>query len=180
VNRGTMLAELIQIATLIIWDEAPMTHRHCFEALDRTMRDILSEQTPSNAILPFGGKIVVLGGDFRQILPVVRKGSRSSIVNASIMNLKLWQHVVLLKLCTNMRLLGPSLEENDRNDLISFGKWVLSIGDGTLPTEKRTGDREPTWITIPDDLLVQTNNDKIAAIVSEVYPDFFMNYDKPT
>jgi hypothetical protein len=74
----------------------------------------------------------------------------------------------------------PSLEENDRNDLISFGKWVLSIDDGTLPTEKRTGGREPTWITIPDDLLVQTNNDKIAAIVSEVYPDFFMNYDKPT
>jgi hypothetical protein len=180
VNRGTMLAELIQIATLIIWDEAPMTHRRCFEALDRTMRDILSEQTPSNAILPFGGKIVVLGGDFRQILPVVRKGSRSSIVNASITNSKLWQHVVLLKLCTNMRLLGPSLEENDRNDLISFGKWVLSIGDGTLPAEKRTGDREPTWITIPDDLLVQTNNDKIAAIVSEVYLDFFMNYDKPT
>jgi ATP-dependent DNA helicase PIF1 len=28
---------------LIVWDEAPMTHRHCFEALDRTMRDILSE-----------------------------------------------------------------------------------------------------------------------------------------
>ena len=55
-----------------------------------------------------------------------------------------------------------------------------SIGDGTLAAEKRTGDREPTWITIPDDLLVQTNNDKIAAIVSEVYPDFFMNYDKPT
>jgi hypothetical protein len=42
VNRGTMLAELIKIATLIIWDEAPMTHRRCFEALDRTMRDILS------------------------------------------------------------------------------------------------------------------------------------------
>jgi hypothetical protein len=36
----------------------------------------------------------------------------------------------------NMRLLGPSLEENDRNDLISFGKWVLSIGDGTLPAKK--------------------------------------------
>jgi hypothetical protein len=85
-----MLAELIQIATLIIWDEAPMTHHRCFEALDRTMRDILSEQTPSNAILSFGGKIVVLGGNFRQILPVVRKGSRSSIVNASITNSKLW------------------------------------------------------------------------------------------
>jgi len=26
VKRGTMLAELIQLAALIIWDEAPMTH----------------------------------------------------------------------------------------------------------------------------------------------------------
>jgi hypothetical protein len=80
VKRGTMLAELIQMAALIIWDEAPMTHRRCFEALDRTMRDILSEKKPSNAMLPFGGKPVVLGGDFRQILPVVRKGSRSAVV----------------------------------------------------------------------------------------------------
>jgi hypothetical protein len=32
-----MLAELIKVSTLIIWDEAPMTHRHCFEALDRTL-----------------------------------------------------------------------------------------------------------------------------------------------
>jgi ATP-dependent DNA helicase PIF1 len=30
----------------------------------------------------FGGKIVVLGGDFRQILPVVPKGGRKDIVNA--------------------------------------------------------------------------------------------------
>jgi hypothetical protein len=60
-----MLAELIKVSTLIIWDEAPMTHRHCFEALDRTLRDILSEKQPGNAIIPFGGKLVVLGGDFR-------------------------------------------------------------------------------------------------------------------
>jgi hypothetical protein len=44
VKRGTMLAELIQMAALIIWDEAPMTHHRCFEAFDRTMRDILSEK----------------------------------------------------------------------------------------------------------------------------------------
>jgi hypothetical protein len=37
IKRGTMLAELLQVAALIIWDEAPMTHRHCFEALDTTM-----------------------------------------------------------------------------------------------------------------------------------------------
>ena len=72
VKRGTMLAELIQVVSLVIWDEAPMTNWCCFEALDRTMKDILSEHKPGNAMLPFGGKPVVLGGDFRQILPVVR------------------------------------------------------------------------------------------------------------
>ncbi|KAG2633546.1 hypothetical protein PVAP13_2NG263703 [Panicum virgatum] len=124
VKRGTMLAELIQVAALIIWDEAPMTHRRCFEALDRTMRDILSEHNPANALLPFGGMPVVLGRDFRQILPVVRKGSRSTIVAASITNSKLWQHVVLLKLHTNMRLLNPTLEGNQRDELEQFSKWV--------------------------------------------------------
>jgi hypothetical protein len=124
VKRCTMLAELIQIAALIIWDEAPMTNRRCFEALDRTMRDILSEHIPRNALLPFGGKLVVLGGDFRQILPVVRKGTRSSIVGASITNSKLWQHVVLLKLHINMRLQNPALVGNQRDELDKFSKWV--------------------------------------------------------
>jgi hypothetical protein len=74
------------------------------------MRDILFEKKPINAMLSFGGKPAVLGGDFRQILPVVRKGSRSVVVGASITNSKLWQHVVLLKLHTNMRLQNPMLQ----------------------------------------------------------------------
>nr|XP_043639179.1 ATP-dependent DNA helicase PIF1-like [Erigeron canadensis] len=41
---------------LIIWDEAPMMHRHCFETLDRTLRDILSTTSSSCADKPFGGK----------------------------------------------------------------------------------------------------------------------------
>ncbi|XP_031124261.1 uncharacterized protein LOC116026976 [Ipomoea triloba] len=42
INQGSQLAELIVHAKLIIWDEAPMMHKHCFEALDKTMRDLLS------------------------------------------------------------------------------------------------------------------------------------------
>jgi ATP-dependent DNA helicase PIF1 len=34
------LAALIRRARLIIWDEAPMMHKHCFEAVDRTLKDI--------------------------------------------------------------------------------------------------------------------------------------------
>ncbi|XP_031127480.1 uncharacterized protein LOC116029569 [Ipomoea triloba] len=40
-SSGSQLAELIVQAKLIIWDEAPMIHKHCFEALDKTMRDLL-------------------------------------------------------------------------------------------------------------------------------------------
>lgn len=119
-----MLAELLTEASLIIWDEAPMTHRRCFEALDRTLRDILSETCPANSIIPFGEKPVVLGGDFRQILPVIPKGSRQSIVNASITNSELWKHVTILTLNINMRLLNPILPESERKDIYDFSQWV--------------------------------------------------------
>jgi len=143
------------------------------------MRDILSEHNPMNAILPFGGKPIVLGGDFRQILPVVRKGSRSSIINASITNSRLWQHVSVLKLQTNMRLLNPSLSGNEREELEQFSNWVLDIGDGNVPAQRKGEEREASWITIPDDLLIHTDGDKIIALVSEVYPNLLVNYKNP-
>ncbi|POM79144.1 Helitron helicase-like protein [Phytophthora palmivora] len=46
-------AELIRKASLIIWDEAPMMHRACFEAVDRSFRDIMK-----NELEPFGGKVM--------------------------------------------------------------------------------------------------------------------------
>jgi ATP-dependent DNA helicase PIF1 len=56
-----------------------MTKRHAIEALDISLCDILDKED-----LPFGGKIVVFGGDVRQALPVVREGSRAQIVVASL------------------------------------------------------------------------------------------------
>ena len=42
--QGSQLAELLNQTNLIIWDEAPMAHKFCFEALDQTLRDILKEK----------------------------------------------------------------------------------------------------------------------------------------
>ena len=50
---------------------------------------------------PFGGKCVVLGGDFRHILPVIQKGSRQDIVTATINSSYLWDYCKILKLKTN-------------------------------------------------------------------------------
>ncbi|XP_057465712.1 uncharacterized protein LOC130755327 [Actinidia eriantha] len=71
-------AELFRETKLIIWDEVPMQHRYCVETVDRTLKDICDN------INPFGGITVVLGGDFRQVLPVIPKGVREQIVAASL------------------------------------------------------------------------------------------------
>ncbi|XP_076926473.1 uncharacterized protein LOC143589660 [Bidens hawaiensis] len=70
IDPGTDEAQLLEKTKLIIWDEAPMAHKHGFQALDGSLKDVLS----SNFL--FGGKVIVFGGDFRQILPVVQKGTR--------------------------------------------------------------------------------------------------------
>ncbi|XP_031116779.1 uncharacterized protein LOC116020446 [Ipomoea triloba] len=91
ISQGSQLAELLIQAKLIIWDEAPMMHKHCFEALDKTMRDLMRYSDPHSVHKTFGGKTVLLGGDFRQILPVVPKGSRQDIVSAAINSSYLWE-----------------------------------------------------------------------------------------
>jgi len=58
------VAELARKVDLIIWDEASMMHHRAFEAVDRTLHDLmqLDDAQATNKI--FSGKIVVLGGDF--------------------------------------------------------------------------------------------------------------------
>jgi len=80
------VAELVCKANLIIWDEAPMMHRRAFEAVDQTLRDLMQLDDIEATKKIFGGKTVVLGGDFRQILPVVPKGRREDIVSASLLD----------------------------------------------------------------------------------------------
>ncbi|XP_019151941.1 PREDICTED: uncharacterized protein LOC109148663 [Ipomoea nil] len=65
ISQGSDLCELIIMNKLIIWDEALMTHKYCFEVLDKTMRDILRFTILGSDQKTVCGKTVVLGGDFR-------------------------------------------------------------------------------------------------------------------
>nr|GFC79619.1 DNA helicase [Tanacetum cinerariifolium] len=56
ITKNTQLGKLLADTDLIIWDEAPMINRHCFEALDMSLRDIADR--PSSL---FGEKSVLLG-----------------------------------------------------------------------------------------------------------------------
>lgn len=55
-------------ARVIIIDEVSMLHRDVLHFIDRTLQDL---QPRDERKQPFGGKIVVIGGDFKQLLPVV-------------------------------------------------------------------------------------------------------------
>ncbi|XP_016164767.1 uncharacterized protein LOC107607313 [Arachis ipaensis] len=77
-------AILLLKAKLIIWDEAPMVSRYYYEALDKCFGDIIRFSPTYNKNLPFGGKVVVLGGDFRQMFPVIPRGSRQDIVHSTV------------------------------------------------------------------------------------------------
>jgi hypothetical protein len=180
VSRGTMLSELIELTSLVIWDEALMANRKCFEALDRTFRDIEKVKNPEAAHIPFGGKVVVLGGDLRQILPVVEGGSKEEVIAATIIRSHLWSHVEILSLKQNMRLLSSPSDPCQQQEVAAFSRWILNIGEGKVPATAKEGDNEPTWITIPDDLLLVAGEDRLAAVVHSVYPNFETRYRDPT
>ncbi|XP_028799355.1 uncharacterized protein LOC114754711 [Neltuma alba] len=164
IKQNSALANLIKSTKLIIWDEAPMVQRYCIEAFDRTLKDIMH----SNA--PFGGKCIVMGGDFRQILPVIPKGTRATIVNASINSSYLWNHCRILKLTKNMRLTSTAIPSH-KEKLEWFSNWLLHIGDGKLG-ESSDGVAE---VEIPKELLLTNYNNPLHAIVDSIYTNLLHN-----
>ena len=159
------LAKMIQKATIIIWDEAVMTHKHVFMAVDRTLRDIMSQKNSDLKLIPFGNKIILFGGDFRQVLPVVKRGNRSAIVQSCLNKAPFWKHVNKCKLTENMRIksasnnLGqdPSILERFSNYLISIGEGLESnienskyIDEINLPMGKNMDENELIKLVYPD------------------------------
>ncbi|XP_022040970.1 ATP-dependent DNA helicase PIF2-like [Helianthus annuus] len=165
IEPNTELGDLIKRATLIIWDEAPMTHKHCFEALDRTMRDISCSSQPNMQSKPFGGKVILFGGDFRQILPVIPKGTITMIVNAYLNSSYIWRHYQVLKL-TEIMGLRVGCHEADLKEIKEVGERILKLGDGLLG-EGNDGEID---IEIPDDLLIHDQVNPISSLISFIYP----------
>ncbi|CAH9122206.1 unnamed protein product, partial [Cuscuta epithymum] len=175
IKQGSHLAELIIKSKLIIWDEAPMAHKHCFEAVDRTFRDILRFSRGDSLERPFGGKVVVFGGDFRQILPVIPKATRQQVVQATINASYLWQFCRVLTLTKNMRLQSGAAD-CDVNAIKQFSDWTLKVGNATIGNVIDGDD----VVDIPDDMLIATTGDPLASIVESTYPSLLENMSDPT
>ncbi|XP_074291351.1 uncharacterized protein LOC141618142 [Silene latifolia] len=114
-----------------------MTNKFRVEALDKSLRDVMRFHNPQYADQPFGGKVVVFGRDFRQILHVVPKGSRQDIVHAALNSSYLWHSCTVLKLTKNMRLQSASSssgadEFQQRAILAPTNEIVVKVNDYVL------------------------------------------------
>ncbi|KAG2679258.1 hypothetical protein I3760_11G043200, partial [Carya illinoinensis] len=118
---------------LIIWDEAPMSKKESIEALDKMLKDI------NDSELSFGGKVIVFGGDFRQILPVVPKGTRQQQIDASLVSSYIWPKLTKIHLTKNMRArLDPD-----------FSRYILDLGNGLPPVTINEHVKIRTAMLIP-------------------------------
>ena len=118
---------------------------HC---IDRLMRDIMGND------VPFGGKPFLLGGDFRQTLPIVRRGNASQILEQCILSSALWSDFTVFHLSGNQRV-RPNEQE--------FSEWLLKLGNDELP--KKMSDPFKGCIEIPLQCLSPGD------VVSEIFPD---------
>jgi len=123
------------------------------DCVDRKLRDLTATDKP------FGGKVVLFGGDFRQVLPVLRHAERAKIVRMTIKRWKEWRKVRQLQLLDNMcvRRVYDDPASADR-----FAAWLLRVGDG-----RETTVQDTDLIRVPSDMIVHS----IAELVNSVFPD---------
>nr|GFA85790.1 DNA helicase [Tanacetum cinerariifolium] len=164
VQLKSQLADLLRETDLIIWDEVPMSDRHCFEALDRSLKDILN-----NSNTMFGGKSIILGEDFRQTLPVKKKGSKIEIIDASITSSYLWPCFKTYILKENMRLAQPHMTEHEKEQKKTFSVWFLNIGDGTIGTCTKSDTEDSATVQIPHELCIQESDTALTELINFIY-----------
>ncbi|XP_049310663.1 ATP-dependent DNA helicase pif1-like [Bactrocera dorsalis] len=136
-----------------------MPHKKSVEALDRTLQDLRSNDQQI-----FGGALILLAGDFRQILPVIPRSTPADELKACLKSSYLWRHVKILNLTTNVRV---QIQNDPSAD--TFSRQLLAIGNGQL-----AGDRETGLITLPDNFcnIAPTKEE----LVSSVFPNIAENY----
>jgi hypothetical protein len=128
-------AHTLRQASLIIIDEITMLPKNGLRCIDKLLGEIMANDCP------FGGKVFVVGGDFRQTLPVVARGSRTDVMECCIKASQLWRNFMQLTLTTNMRSEG----QHEHNE------WLLKVGSGCLPPVP--GIFEENTIQIPDQMV---------------------------
>ncbi|XP_075098526.1 uncharacterized protein LOC142175511 [Nicotiana tabacum] len=156
ISKENSLAGLIRDAKLIVWDEVSKAKKRMLEVFDLLLKNIMN----TNAL--FGGKVVVLGGDFRQTLPVVQYGKKEDFIGESLLYSSIWNKLEKLKLSENMRA---------KTDPV-FCDYLLRIGNG----QERVNSVDK--IEISDSLIIPytTERESVDKLFATTYSNLNSTY----
>ncbi|XP_021775483.1 uncharacterized protein LOC110739323 [Chenopodium quinoa] len=129
-----------------------MAKKENIEAVDVLLRDLCS---PS---IPFGGKVIVFGGDFRQVLPIVPRKSQSEAIEASLVSSTLWNQFHRFRLTDNMGV---------RTDY-QFVDFLLAMGNGQMQNTEIAHIQLPQHVMMPFDESKDAINGHIGFVFPEV------------
>ena len=62
------------------------------------VRDIVNKDKP------MGGKTLILSRDFRQILPVIKRGAKTHHINSCLKTSVIWKNIRVMKLTKKIRV----------------------------------------------------------------------------
>jgi hypothetical protein len=117
IKSGSKEVNILKAVKIIIWDEITVTLSAALNCVDLLLQDLMGNE------LPFGGKVMIVSGDFRQCLPIIISHNLFIIINAWVLNSRHWTKFVKRKLTINQRLDAGQQE---------FASWQLKVGNGEL------------------------------------------------
>nr|CAD2194075.1 unnamed protein product [Meloidogyne enterolobii] len=106
---------------MFICDEAPMIHKRALSTIDLKLKEIMKSN------IDFGGKIMLMAGDFRQTLPIQKHATRAEICDLTVKRSRFWKSAKKYRLSKNMRALDSEKH---------FAKELLDIGSGIWNNEQ--------------------------------------------
>ena len=153
-GKGQLLAR----SRVLLWDEIGTAPAAAVDAADACLQDLCDNSSP------FGGKVVVFGGDLRQTLPVVELGDRNDIVASAFVSSSVWQQglVKRLRLPFNIRAAEDA----------PFRDFLLRIGNGQQERDLELG---PNAVVLPQHI-VAPNSWSIVDLLTFVYSDLVTKF----
>ena len=160
--------EKIRNASVLIWDEAPMADKLIIDLVDKFLRELM------NVDYPFGSKIIIFGGDWRQVLPVRQRAPRAVIVESIFKKSRIWPFIRTFHLTINERAKQRGAITKE------YADFVLSVGNGTCTTYDHllstTGSVVPDMIKLPENILFEYDANvsetvNLTNLVDEIYPN---------
>jgi hypothetical protein len=134
----------IRRAACIFWDEISMVSVQVVDALNRSLKRLMRNDRP------FGGKVIVFLGDFRQLPPVDNTGDGTRL---SVSQCDWFQSAVKLEFTFNFRAATDSI----------YASMLEQIGDGEIID-----------IEVPSTSTMES----VDALISRVYSEGITNYDE--